>query len=136
MDELDAEELARLCQAVYRHRRARPKYMAAAGDLFADPIWDMMLDLYVASQRGQLTTVTNACVAADVPQTTGLRYIEKLTSRGIAVRYSHLKDKRMLGLELTPEGKASMEDILRELARMLGEAGYRRETRQPIPKRV
>ena len=136
MDELDAEELARLCQAVYRLRRARPKYMAAAGDLFADPIWDMMLDLYVASQRGQLTTVTNACVAADVPQTTGLRYIEKLTSRGIAVRYSHLTDKRMLGLELTPQGKASMEDILRELARRLGEAGYRRETMQPTPKLV
>lgn len=49
MDELDAEGLARLCQAVYRLRRARQKYMAAASDLFADPIWDMMLDLYVAS---------------------------------------------------------------------------------------
>src|SRR3546814_15687394 len=71
-DELVDEELARLCQAVYRSRRARPRYMAAAGDLFADPIWDMMLDLYVASQRGQLTTVTNACVAADVPQTTAI----------------------------------------------------------------
>ena len=132
MDKLDVEGLARLCQAVYRLRRARPKYVAAASDLFADPIWDMMLDLYVASQRGQLTTVTNACVAADVPQTTGLRYIEKLTSRGLAVRYSHLKDKRMLGLELTPEGKASMEDMLREMARVLGEAGYRREIEPPL----
>lgn len=136
MDELDDEELARLCQAVYRLRRARPKFMAAAGDLFADPIWDMMLDLYVASQRGQLTTVTNACVAADVPQTTGLRYIEKLTSRGLAVRYSHLKDKRMLGLELTPEGKAAMEDMLREMSRVLGEAGYRREIASPLLKAV
>src|SRR3546814_4329643 len=51
----------------------------------------------------------------------------KLTSRGFAVRYSHLKDKRMLGLELTPEGKGAMEDMLRELVRLLGEAGYRRE---------
>ncbi|GGJ65050.1 hypothetical protein CDQ92_11195 [Sphingopyxis bauzanensis] len=110
--------------------------MAAAGDLFADPIWDMMLDLYIASQRGQLTTVTNACVAADVPQTTGLRYIEKLTSRGLAVRYSHLKDKRMLGLELTPEGKAAMEDMLRELVRLLGEAGYRHEMMPPLLKAV
>lgn len=134
MDKLDAEELVGLCQAVYRLRRARPKYMAAVGDLFADPIWDMMLDLYVASQRGQLTTVTNACVAADVPQTTGLRYIEKLTSRGLAVRYSHLKDKRMLGLELTPEGKAAMEDMLREMARVLGKAGYRREIEPPLLK--
>ena len=110
--------------------------MEAAGDLFADPIWDMMLDLYIASQRGQLTTVTNACVAADVPQTTGLRYIEKLTARGLAVRYSHLKDKRMLGLELTPEGKAAMEDMLRELARLLCEAGYRRDMVPPLLKMV
>src|SRR3546814_14193324 len=94
----------------------------------------MMLDLYVASQRGQLTTVTNACVAADVPQTTGLRYIEKLTSRGLAVRYSHLKDKRMLGLELTPEGKGAMEDMLRELVRLLGEAGYRRSEERRVGK--
>src|SRR3546814_9919382 len=114
MDELVDEVLARLCQAVYRSRRARPRYMAAAGDLFADPIWDMMLDLYIASQRGQLTTVTNACVAADVPQTPGLRYIETLTAPGLAVRYSHLKDKRKLGPELTPEGKAAVAALLRE----------------------
>ena len=136
MDELDAEGLARLCQAVYRLRRARPKFMAAAVDLFADPVWDMMLDLYIASQRGKLTTVTNACVAADVPQTTGLRYIEKLTSRGLAVRYSHLKDKRMLGLELTPSGMAAMEEMLRELSRLLGEAGYRRELPAQLLKAI
>src|SRR3546814_11884249 len=33
--------------------------------------------------------------------------------------FRSLKDKRMLGLELTPEGKAAMEDMLRELARLL-----------------
>ena len=136
MEELETDELARLCQAVYRLRRARPRLMVAASDLFADPVWDIMLDLYVASRRGQLTTVTNACVAAHVPQTTGLRYIEKLTARGLAVRYSHLKDKRMLGLELTPEGMSAMEDMLRELSRLLGEAGYTREGPQSLCQAV
>src|SRR3546814_18642511 len=98
MDELVDEELARLCQAVYRSRRARTRYMAAAGDLFADPIWDMMLDLYVASQRGQLTTVPNACVSADVPPHTGLRAIHKLDSPGPTVRSPPFTDKRMIGL--------------------------------------
>ncbi len=124
MDKPDSETLARLSQAAYRLRRARPKFASAAGDLFADPIWDMMLDLYVASQRGIRTTVTNACIAADVPQTTGLRYIEKLTARGFVVRYSHLKDKRMLGIELTPAGMQAMEDILLEMDRLLRELGY------------
>lgn len=134
MDDLDIEGLVRLCQAVYRSRRARPKYMNAAGDLFADPVWDILLDLYIASHRGQLTTVTNACVAADVPQTTGLRYIEKLTSRGLAVRYSHLKDRRMLGLELTPDGMAAMEGVMRELSRQLDAAGYRRSIEPSLLK--
>ena len=42
----------------------------------------------------------------------------------------------MLGLELTPEGKAAMEDMLRELVRLLGEAGYRHEMMPPLLKAV
>lgn len=126
MRDLDAAGLSQLCHVIYQMRRLRPKFVENAGDLFADPIWDMMLDLYSASRRDQLRTVTNACIAADVPQTTGLRHIEKLTQCGLAIRHSHLKDRRMIGVELTSVGVSAMEAMFHELARLLAEAGYHR----------
>ena len=44
-------------------------------DIFRDPAWDMLLDLYVNRAEGRDTSVSSLCIAGGVPATTGLRYI-------------------------------------------------------------
>jgi hypothetical protein len=41
-------------------------------DLFADPGWDILLDLYAARQEGKQVSVSSLCIAAAVPPTTAL----------------------------------------------------------------
>ena len=54
-----------------RWRRRRDQLFA--GDLFADPAWDMMLDLAAAGLEGVDVAVSSLCIASAVPATTALR---------------------------------------------------------------
>jgi hypothetical protein len=51
-------------------RRLRERLLPAG--LFADPAWDMLLDLYAAEIEEQPVSVTSACIAAAAPATTAL----------------------------------------------------------------
>src|SRR3546814_17984132 len=63
-----------------RFRRLRDRYFA--GDLFADPAWDMLLDLYAArSQNSHPVSVSSLCIASSVPATTALRWIKAMEEK-------------------------------------------------------
>ncbi len=63
-------------------------------DLFADPAWDILLDLAAMSLSGRKVTVTDACIAARAPQATALRYISKLEQCGLVSRENDPADRR------------------------------------------
>ena len=71
-------------RAIIRARRLRDQYFR--GDLFADPAWDMLLDLMAARLEKNRVAVSSLCIAAAVPATTALRWIKALTDRGLFVR--------------------------------------------------
>jgi hypothetical protein len=95
-------KLATVAHAIYRSRRRRNKFFDS--DLFADPTWDMLLDLFVNQVRGVRVSVTSLTLAACVPSTTGLRCIRILVERGLATRTRAADDARLVLLELTPKG--------------------------------
>lgn len=88
-------------RALLQVRRLRDRYMPA--DLFADPAWDMMLDLMAARLDGKRVSVSSLCIAAAVPPTTALRWIGQLTERGIFVRTRDPQDARRVFIELSDE---------------------------------
>ncbi len=61
----------------YRKRRLRER-MFGNPDLFADPAWDILIDLFIASEEGRKISVSSACIASAVPTTTALRWIKIL----------------------------------------------------------
>ena len=67
-------------------RRKRIHYLHA--DVFADPAWDIMLDLFAASLEGKTVSVSSACIAADVPSTTALRWLSVLERERMIERVS------------------------------------------------
>ena len=99
---------------VIRARRLRSRYFD--GDLFADPAWDMLLDLLQAEIAQHRVPVSSLCIAAAVPATTALRWIKAMTDAGLFKRRSDPHDGRRVFVELSP--KAS--DALR---RYFGEVG-------------
>ena len=67
-------------RALLRSRRLRDELFGS--DLFADPAWDMLLDLIAARLEHAQVSVSSLCIAASVPPTTALRWLRQLTDRG------------------------------------------------------
>jgi DNA-binding MarR family transcriptional regulator len=103
---LSDEKLAVIATSIYQARRRRLQYFDEA--LFAEPAWDMLLDLFVNKALGRRVSTTSLCLAADVPQSTGLRYIRLLEDKGLVKRVPAPDDGRLILVELTQPGFKQM----------------------------
>lgn len=90
---------AETVRAVIRARRQRADYLPA--DLFADPAWDMLLDLLQAELVQHRVPVSSLCLAAAVPATTALRWIKMMTDRGLLTRRADPHDGRRVFIEMS-----------------------------------
>ncbi len=89
---------AKAVRRMLRQRRMREQYFPA--DLFADPAWDMLLDLYAARLERQPVSVSSLCIAAAVPATTALRWIKTMTDAGLFLREADPHDGRRIFIAL------------------------------------
>ncbi len=113
-DSDDGALLAAVAAAEYARRRRREARFG--GTLFADPAWDMLLDLFVHHHRGKLVSSHSLCIAATVPQTTALRWIGKLRSAGMVTRVRSRNDQRVVHVLLTDQALDLMTAYLRSEA--------------------
>ncbi len=81
-------------------------------DLFQDPAWDILLDLYAAALENRAVPVTSACIASMVPTTTALRWIKLLESRGLVASSDDDAHARRRNLSLTQRGRGAMESFM------------------------
>jgi DNA-binding MarR family transcriptional regulator len=81
-------------------------------DLFFDPAWNMLLDLYVNERRGAVVSVSSLCIAARVPSTTALRWLTMLEKRNLIGRRADDYDRRRSFLFLTEDGRSKVEATL------------------------
>jgi DNA-binding transcriptional ArsR family regulator len=89
----------RLLRRIIRQRQLRARFFD--GDLFADPAWDMLLDLAAARAEHKRVSVTSLCIASGVPPTTALRWIGQLTEGGLLQRVEDDTDRRRAFITLT-----------------------------------
>ena len=90
----------------YNNRRQRSRFFPE--DLFGEPAWDLLLDLFVARLEGKMITVTSACIAADVPVSTALRWISVLEAHGLVKRSRNVGDQRSTWVRLTDTAANAM----------------------------
>jgi hypothetical protein len=102
-------------RSIIRVRRLRDHFFTS--DLFADPAWDMLLDLMAARVERQRVAVSSLCIAAAVPPTTALRWIKSLCDQGLFVRVADPEDGRRVFIELSSETATRMEAYLRSAQR-------------------
>ena len=108
--QLDDAMLGVLAAVAYEARRARDRYLPAA--LFAEPAWDMLLELYSADVEGREVPTTSLCIASTAASTTALRYIEMLERTGLIERRPSPRDNRVTLIRLSPQGRTSMAAYL------------------------
>ena len=103
----------RLIRQIIRQRQARARFFD--GDLFADPAWDMLLDLAAARAEHKRVSVTSLCIASGVPPTTALRWIVLLTEAGLLERVEDERDRRRAFIALTDRAAEAMARLFAEL---------------------
>lgn len=90
----------------YANRRQRQRFFPS--ELFGEPAWDLLLDLFKARLESKMITVTSACIAADVPLSTALRWIGVLEQQGLVERQRNVSDHRSTWVRLTDSAAAAM----------------------------
>ena len=111
------EALLAFARETYAVRRRRDRHLP--GDLFGEPTWDILLDLYVATRENRPVPTTSACIGANVPPTTALRWLRILETRGLVEREEDNRDGRRTFVRLSSRGLAAMDDWLHVALAML-----------------
>jgi CheY-like chemotaxis protein len=88
----DRESLQKFVRAILKSRQRRAEFMDVSK--FADPAWDIMLDLTSAALEGRSVPAFSVGVAANVPMSTALRYVKRLAEDGTIKRWDDPDDKR------------------------------------------
>ena len=104
------DHLIDLARRIYDTRRARTRYFHDS--LLGEPMWDMLLALFCLPSRGERLAVTSLANAADIPPTTGLRWIERMERHELIERTQDPRDGRRVYLKLTDKGAQLMRDFL------------------------
>ena len=100
-------------RAVIRARRLRARFFSE--ELFADPAWDMLLDLLQAELAQLRVPVSSLCIAAAVPATTALRWLKTMTTQGLFVRRADPHDGRRVFVELDPSASVALRRYFAEV---------------------
>ena len=77
---------------IIRQRKLRAAFFDAT--LFADPAWDMLLDLAAATRENVNVSTSSLCIAANVPATTALRWISVMSDAGLLEKVEDTTDRR------------------------------------------
>lgn len=91
---------------ILRARSMRARHFKA--ELFADPAWDMLLDLYRAELDQYRVSITSLCAASGVPTSTALRWLRALEEEGLITRRQDPLDGRRTFVALTRAAVESM----------------------------
>jgi DNA-binding MarR family transcriptional regulator len=101
---------------IIRARRLRTRYFSE--ELFADPAWDMMLDLLQAEIAQLRVPVSSLCIAAAVPATTALRWLKTMVAQGVFLRRADPHDGRRVFVELAPETSNALRRYFAEVGQV------------------
>jgi DNA-binding MarR family transcriptional regulator len=101
--------LIRHAQRHYAMRRRRDGLMK---DMFGEPAWDMMLELFISEAEGRPTPVKNLCLAACTSVSTALRRLDGLLDCGLVEKVGDDTDARRSLVMLTEHGLSVMMMLL------------------------
>ncbi len=100
----------------YEQRRSRAKHLQDE-EIFGEPAWDILLDLYAHQAQNEQVSVKSACIGSGAPATTALRWLSVLEAKGLVRSLDDPSDNRRRLIRLTPEGYEAMTRYLNEIAR-------------------
>jgi DNA-binding MarR family transcriptional regulator len=114
-DEFD-RYLLEMLDKYFENKRLR--YIIVSQDLFSDPYWDILVELFHARLRCKNITVSAIATAGNMPQTTGLRYIESLLAMEYIYREKDDWDGRKVFVRISDKAFLLMKEYYVRILKM------------------
>ena len=90
-------------------RRARDDLLGK--DLFSDPAWDLLLELYAAKLAGRAMTLHELVLATETPPSTAARWLSALNERGLTTSAADPADQGRILVSLSAEGLSKLDRL-------------------------
>ncbi|WP_150295586.1 MarR family transcriptional regulator [Sphingobium estronivorans] len=84
-------------------------------DFCPSPIWDMLLDLYLARHEKRGVYLWSLYMAAHVSPSTAHRRVLEMEKQGLVMRELSDQDRRCIGIEMTEGGVDKVNSLLDRL---------------------
>ena len=114
------QAFAHMARTAYAKRRKRTSIFGDS-ELFGEPGWDILLDLYIAQVEEKPVSVSSACIGSASPPTTGLRWLGVLTEQGLIAREHDPLDQRRVLVRLTDKALDAMDTYFASSANLHGD---------------
>lgn len=111
--EADTTVTPQQVRSILQARICRQEFLKAG--LFAEPAWDMLLELFARELEHQRIAVSKLCDASGVPEATAHRWIDNLEEEGLIIRSGDQFDRRRIWITLSPKGSAAMKSYFATL---------------------
>jgi DNA-binding MarR family transcriptional regulator len=102
------EALLERARSILRVRRARERLLGRA--VVGEPAFDLLLSLYVRLGETE-TSLTSLATPADIPYSSAARWIRYLEDKGLVERAESKSDRRVICVQLTPAGRAVLDEL-------------------------
>jgi DNA-binding MarR family transcriptional regulator len=102
-------------RAILRLRRARNS--AFGEDLFSDPAWDILLQLYGLRLASARICLSELSLEVGVPESVTARWVAALEKRGLVVCRTERQRPMGLRIGLSSKGAAAMKQLLEKRRR-------------------
>lgn len=94
-------------RAAKEDRARRAEYLPS--ELFAEPAWDILLELYAFELVGRTVTESELVERLAVPSTVAIRWLKMLEAHNLVSRALDLADRTQIRIELTSKGLNALD---------------------------
>jgi predicted transcriptional regulator len=108
LDNDDNKLLTVFVSRYMENRNLRNKMISQ--DLFSDPCWDILMDVFSARLNDKNISVSAVATAGNMPHTTGLRYIDTLEKIGYIYRERDDWDGRRIFVKMSDDTFRMMKE--------------------------
>jgi DNA-binding MarR family transcriptional regulator len=107
-------------QAAKGDRARRTQHLPS--ELFAEPAWDILLELYAFELIGREVTQSELLIRVSAPSSTSLRWVKMLDAEGLVTRRAHTGEADS-SITLTSKSVHALEAYFDTATSPLGSAG-------------
>lgn len=109
---MEPAQLLDVAERILEKRRLRDDFFDR--ELFGEPVFEILLYLFVSAIKKRAVSQADACAVAGVPCTSGMRYVSAMIAEGLVVHTSRDVDARRRGVTLSP---TALDNMTRYLTR-------------------